>query len=100
MDACIKWMITMLVFFRMMSWRSVSCVEDKDFCSACGVKAVRRASEMPSLTSNVLYAMKMPYKYAQSAHSDKNSLNYIIIIVYNDVINTIAALSPNRDLSH
>ena len=43
---------------------------------ACGARGARRGSEMPSPTSNVPYAMRTLYKYAQNAHSDKPIVTY------------------------
>lgn len=57
---------------------------DKDFCYACGARAVRKAFAIPSLISNVLYVTKTLYKNVQSALSD-DSLNHLIIL-YNDLI--------------
>ena len=79
----------------------------KEFCSVCGARGVRKASETPSLISNVPCAMRMVYKYVLSAHSDNHHFT-LIIYYYNAMTSSLelykkyrkAVIYNVRDTSH
>ena len=48
---------------------------DINFCSVYGVREARKASEMPSKTSNVLSAMRTDYKDVRNVHYELSSPN-------------------------